>query len=321
MCLQCYQLVVDRRDKGFAHGSQGGIHLNDQRVLHTALRYQIVALQQLVVVVIDLRCNVRIVYTRICRKQLETVSLARQVVADIPCHVSLVVQRLNGGICFAGLCHVHIGGCLHIGQQVLALVGRNIVIHIAQLAFYHTESLIDEHAGTDGYLVLVLHPVLIIDGYEGIQHLLGTLDADILEGEGDDVGLLIVLRHSQSGRGGTYSSLDRGAHYLNFRFLSLPVMGSGRNCYLAKRALDGVAQLAFHLSLDRFSVSSKIVEGVTAFLAQMKMESGRLVVGKVCECHRYRQLVTVDGAFVEASLHKIVHLQVKSCHHLTHQVR
>ena len=64
---------------------------------------------------------------------------------------------------------------------MFALIGRNVIVHIAQFVFYHSKAFVNEHGGADGNLVLVLHPVFVIDGYEGAQHVFCTLSGDIPE--------------------------------------------------------------------------------------------------------------------------------------------
>ena len=145
------------------------------------MRHEAVALQQFAVVLANLCGDARIVYAGIGGKQLGTVTLVRQVVAYIACHVDLVVQFLDGGIGLAGLRHVHTGGGLYIGQQMLALVGGDVIVHVTQFALDHTEAAVNELRGTNGYLVLVPHPVLVIDSYQGVQHVFRPLGGNILE--------------------------------------------------------------------------------------------------------------------------------------------
>ena len=91
----------------------------------------------------------------------------------------------DAGIGLAGLRQIQTGGRLHIRQQILAFISRDILIHAPQLPLNHTQTIIDKHGGTDGDLVLVFYPILIIDGYQGIQYVFRTPHTDILNREVD----------------------------------------------------------------------------------------------------------------------------------------
>ena len=123
-----------------------------------------------------------------------------QIVLYVSGHICLVVQFTNCGIGFIGLSHIHICRRLYIRQQMLTFERRYIIIHIAKLTLYHTQTLIDEHGGTDRYLILVPYPVLIVNGYKGIEHIFRPLGGHILKRQRDDIGLLIVLGYIQASR-------------------------------------------------------------------------------------------------------------------------
>ena len=123
-----------------------------------------------------------------------------QIVLYVSGHICLVVQFTNCSIGFIGLSHIHICRRLYIRQQMLTFERRYIIIHIAKLTLNHTQTLIDEHGGTDRYLILVPYPVFIVNGYKGIEHIFRPLGGHILERQRDDIGLLIVLGYIQASR-------------------------------------------------------------------------------------------------------------------------
>ena len=88
------------------------------------------------------------------------------------------VQQLI--VSLVGLRHVHVAGSLHVWYQVCALVRRYVVVHIAQLILYHRQTFVYELRCAYGYLVLILYPVLVVNGYQCVQEILRTLVVHIL---------------------------------------------------------------------------------------------------------------------------------------------
>lgn len=150
--------------------------------------HQAISFQQPSIVFIQLCGKACIFNAGIGRKQLVFVSFIGQIIPDISGHISLVVQFTNCSIGFIGLSHIHTCRRLYIRQQMLTLEGRYIIIHIAEFPLNHTQTLIDEHGGTDRYLILVPYPVLIVNGYKGIEHIFRPLGGHILERQRDDIG-------------------------------------------------------------------------------------------------------------------------------------
>ena len=105
-----------------AHVFKRLIHVNNQRIFLAAICHQVVATQLRGIVIGNLLLDTGAFNARICREQLVFTSGVGEVVADIPCHRQLRVQGKDLRIGFTALCHVHAGSCLHIGQEMLALV-------------------------------------------------------------------------------------------------------------------------------------------------------------------------------------------------------
>ncbi len=109
-----------------------------------------------------------------------------QLSADVLGGGELVVQCRQFLFVFSGLCHVEAGGCLHIGQQMFALVVGDVFVHVSQLVLYHVQTVADELRGADGNLVLVLNPVLIINLDQGVQYVFRFPGGGIVDAEVDD---------------------------------------------------------------------------------------------------------------------------------------
>lgn len=185
-------MVVDGSDDRPAHGLQRLVHVHHEGVGLAAVGREVVALELEAVVVGYLPLYARALYARIGGQQLVLGSVAHEVVAHIARHRELGAEFEYPGAGLAALGHVHAGRGLHVGKQVLALVGRDVLVHAAELTLYHREPLVDEHRGAHGYLVLVLDPVLVVDGYQRVQHVLGPLGAHVVERETDYSRLVIT---------------------------------------------------------------------------------------------------------------------------------
>ncbi|CDB10186.1 unknown [Bacteroides sp. CAG:633] len=156
------------------------VHVDYQRVGLATVGYQIVAAQLQGVVLGNLLLDAGVLDAGVGGKQLVAAGSTGEVAADVAGHGQLGVQGLDLGIGFAALGHVHAGGSLYVGQQVLALVGGDVFVDIAQFALDDAQTFVDEHGGADGNLVLVFHPVFVVDGDQRVEHVFGTLGADIL---------------------------------------------------------------------------------------------------------------------------------------------
>ena len=113
-------------------------------------------------------------------------------VADEAGHGQLVVERVDLDVGLVGVGHVHAGGGFDVRDEVAALERGDVAVDVPQLMLDDIEALIDELGGADGNLVLVFHPVLVVDGDDGVEDVLSTLRIDIVIGEVDDRRLLFV---------------------------------------------------------------------------------------------------------------------------------
>ena len=82
---------------------------------------------------------------------------------------------------------------------MLALVTGDVLVHIAQFTFNHAQTVTDELRGTDGNLVLVLDPLLIIYLDQRIQDIFRLWDGYVINAEIDDSGILVTQIRTQSG--------------------------------------------------------------------------------------------------------------------------
>ena len=166
--------IVERVDNGAPQIVQGNIEVADQRVLLTGVGDQVVTFQQLLVVRGYLCLHSGIADAGAGGQQLLGMGGIGDIVADITYHIELVVEHLTllvgSTLLSHGLsCYRH-----DIGHGIGTLVSGNVLIHIAQLLLYDSQTLLDELIGGDANLVAVFDPVLVVDIDDGLEDVLST---------------------------------------------------------------------------------------------------------------------------------------------------
>ena len=254
--------VVHGADDVGAHPVEGVVGVDDERVGRAGIRQQLVALEDLGVVGGDLRLEARAVDARIGGQQTAGIVVGGQVVADVAGHRQLVGQLLLLRVQGAVLAHIEARGGVDVGHELFALVGGDVAVHAGQLVLDHGEALVDEDRGAVGDLVLVFDPVLVIDGDQGVEDVLGALDVGVLQGEGDDVGAVAgVVADGQAlaevrGRG-----LDAAARDVEELGEVAVVGGRGEDADGAGGCGDSLAEQAFGRgALDLLAVEDEVGE-------------------------------------------------------------
>ena len=153
--------------------------------------------------------------TCIGRQQLVFRQLANQHILNVISDGNLVVDFQYTLGSSSVLRQVDVRHRFDIGKQVLALVVRNVAIHIAQFLFYQVQALIDKHGSTHHDLVLVLKPVVVVDGNQHIDEIVGSLLGDVLNNEGHDVGVFVGQANTQSGTETACSAFETEMLYMD----------------------------------------------------------------------------------------------------------
>lgn len=320
---QCRDQVVDRTDDAAPHGAEGLVHVDHQGVPLAAVGHQVVALELQAVVFRNLALDVGALQPRIGRQQLVAAGGGGEVVADVAGHGELGVQGQDLRLGLAALRHVELRGRLHVGQQVLAFESRNVFIHMSQFAFDHAQAVVDKQGSTDRNLVLVLDPVLVIHGNQGIQHLLRPLDAGIPEAQVDYGGLLVVQGHAQSRGVAGNRRIHRRSGYRQRLGRLLPgeaVLARADN-HLAQGGHKGIIQRPHHGAVQRLAIAGKLRQLHALRTDGLHHERGGFVVGQPGKGDRQGQVPPVADPGVETALSGIVHVQVQALHHVVHDGR
>ena len=304
------------------HRGQSLVEILHEHVLLAGVRHKVVPLQDLGVVLGDAVLDRLAAQSHVGGKRLVAVVLLADVVLDVARHVELVAHVLELLVQHRALLHVHRRCGTHVRDHVLRLVGGDVGVHARQLALDHPETVVDEHRSGVRYLVLVTHPVLVIDGDQGVKDVLGTLGGHVLDRERDDVGVLVGevhlesvqvrLRHAALAR---LSDVDRLFHRLPGVVLRL------LNDDPSDRSLERVAVVSHdRLAADLLVLMDEVIQGDSpAVLADG--ESGSHVLIHIEQVGGDRQRRAVEHVPVEGAVHRVAHVQAKPGHHLAHDVR
>ena len=318
LCVQGLDMVVHGTDYRPAHGLQRLVHVHYEGVGLAAVGHEIVALELQPVVLCYLLLDGRTLNPRVRGKQLVLAGVACKVVAHIARHrePSAELEYLGAGL--AALGHVHARRSLHVGQQVLALVGRYVLVNAAELLLYHRETVVYEHRGAHGDLVLVLYPVFVVDGYQRVQHVLGPLGADILDGEVDYRGLVVVEPHRK-----LLAICFRNRLHAAFRhiyLLSVDAFSAGSEVhpYPACGSVGFGSRPRAHADMLLLSVVDEVLEQQRAVISGTYRERHALVVTEVCEADLVGPVLPVEHLAVEASLGAVAYIQSEPLHDIHH---
>ena len=142
--IECGDLVIDASDEVVAHLGQLLVEVEHHRVVHTRVGYQAIALQLLGIVGADQILDCTVLHTAVGGQQLVLVGITAHILAQILGHIQLVAELYGLLRSLVGLCHVHLVGGLHVGDEVLRLILRDVSIYITQLLFDDCQTIVDE---------------------------------------------------------------------------------------------------------------------------------------------------------------------------------
>ena len=147
-----------------------------------------------------------------------------QVILDVRGQSELCLQFECLAVGASALGEISAGCIVDVQYAVVALVGLQFALHSSQFAADDDETLVDELSGVDSHLVLVANGILVVDGDEHVEHILGACRGSILEGEGEDAGLVLFLTYAQIGQ--IIRGYGRDGQLEDLYLLAHPVLGA-----------------------------------------------------------------------------------------------
>ena len=313
-------IVVDTLHDAVAQGGEVLVVVGYQWVLLAGVSHEVVAFQLLLVVLGDLLFDARALYAAVAGQELVLAHLAGEVVADVLRHgeARLDVEYLLVGL--GAALHILLCGGLHVGEQVAALVGGDAAVHVAQLALYHAQTVGDEVVGGDAHLVLVVQPVLAVDGDDGVEHVLGTLDDHVLVGEVDDGALLLADGGGERRLDGAGHGVEAGAAHMEHGSLAATHEGRVGVGHAHLHIAQGRAHMGVELACDVLVA----LHGVALAVGAPEVADDELVVAHEIEVHLCAlrvvhaeeldgdgQALAVERNGVEGSVYGVAHLEVQ----------
>ena len=212
---------------------------------------------------------------------------------------------------FLRLLHVEVGGRGDVGEQVGALVRRDVGVYVAEFAFEHAEAVRDEVGGGAGNLVLVVDPAFLIYVNDGGDDVFGALGVDIAVGDGDERTLVVDESGADAG-------LDDGRHHVVGAVFDVEGLSAfGEECLEAGLGHDadfthGGVDDGVVLSLDG-GFLFLVVEGEAAHFegvpVEMEGELSVVLSGEAVEDDLHGELFAVEGDAVEASVGFVADIQ------------
>ena len=317
LCVEGIDLILHRSGDGYPHSGEALVEVLHQRVARRTVKGQAVALEELLVVVGYLLLDGGVADARVGRQELIGILLVGDEAVYVAGYVELVAQIDQHGVGAAGLLHIYLRGSRHIGNEVVALVGGDGVVHAAQLLLDDIEALVNEVGSADGYLVLVLDPALIVDIDKGIEEVLGPLCGDVLIGEIDDGGLL-VLEHSVETVAVVLHGGDHGAA-VNLQLDRLAALVIALHQHAAERSGDKLVQVALVVGFSRrLAVVFAVAERHFAGGVHLELEAAVVGIAQPHDRHPHRQVLAVESLVVECAALEIVHIQMQAADSLEH---
>ena len=313
-------IVVDTLHDAVAQGGEVLVVVGYQWVLLAGVRHEVVALQLLLVVLGYLLFDARALYAAVAGQELVLAHLAGEVVADVLRHGEVGVDVEDLLVCLGAALHILLCGGLHVGEQVAALVGGDAAVHVAQLTLYHAQTVGDEVGGGDGHLVLVVHPVLAVDGDDGVEHVLCALGDDVLVGEVDDGALLLADGGGEGCLDGAGHGVEAGAAHMEHGSLAAAHEGCVGVGHGYLDIAQGRAHMGVELARDVLVAHHEVALAVGA----LEVTDNKLVVAHEVEVHLCAlhvvhaeeldgdgQVLAVECHGVEGSVYGVAHLEVQ----------
>ncbi len=181
----------ERGDDRTAHGGQQVVEVLNHGAVHRAVFEQLFAAQDRVVVLADLRRDRIVGDRRHDGDQTARVVRVGEVGADELRHADLVLDRDTFGPVARTLGDAAGRFRRDVDHAVALFDVLDAAVHLAQLAADHLESVLDEVGRRARDAALVLDGVLVVDGDERVDHVLGALRHRVVHRDGDDRGLFV----------------------------------------------------------------------------------------------------------------------------------
>ena len=313
--------VIHRTDDGLLHRDQRIVQVLHHRVLATAVADQLVAFQQHLVELPDLRLDVHIRYARVRRDQVRTLAGVRQVVLDVFRQAQLVLQTQSLLAILAGGLQVHARLGRDIRQLVFPLVRLDIRIHIPQFFLDHDQTVVDEVGSVHHDLVLVVDRIRVVDGDQRVDHILRTRDGDILKRQVDDRRRLVRQSSLQASLEAERHILQRRFRHLHDRIEILVAVIKRRNHHHpADRRRDRVVQRHLHRLAVRHLLSAEGESGQYHLLSgdRNRLQRKSLCLFRIRERELYGRL-GVQFHRPQPVFYRVAHIQMQVTRHFGHQ--
>ena len=316
--IQAHYHIVHGPDDRLLHRPEGIVYLLHDRVLLAAVLYEFVAAELGSIVLRDLGLDIHVGDTGIGRNQVHLLRRVGEIILDILRETQLGIELEDTGIVFLGLAHVHSGCRAEVHYLVRLLEGLQVGLHSAELPLDDDETLVDELRGVDGHLVLVVDSLLVVHRYEHIQHIFSTFRRSVLQGQGQDGSLVLLLADTEIAENGCHHRRHRNLGDVYFRILP----------FRREIVRPGHEDLA---AADRHSVIYRHGHFPALVLSVYRAENhmGRILRGEGERAISARQCIReghghrgtgVELLHPEAGLHLVGDIRMKPRNHLTHKL-
>ena len=175
--------------------------------------------------------------------------------------------------------------------------------------------------GGDGHLVLVLEPVLAVNGDDGADDILGTLREHILIGKIDDGGFLLAQAGSERTLDAVGHRIDVAAGYVEHRSITiLYKLGIRRSLIYLDLSQWGVDDLSESAGNLIAVIYRKIITGnalepaddVRAIALELELEAAALIIGEADEIYGYGEIAAIERLLVEGTVDGIIYIEPES---------
>ena len=259
--------------------------------------------------------------------EVAVVGAVVEVVVEELRHVELCFDGEALLACRAGFVHHELGRLLEVNELVALLEVGQLVLHAAQLGGNDADALVDELRRVLCHAVLVLHHVFLVGIVERVEHVVGALFVLFLDGEDNEGGFLVILRHGHLRLEDIGGNGHGHAAHLDHLVFPACVALAADDDELAVGSLHGLSELCLlvgeivafevreageqHLRVGKFfhlKVEHHALHALGLFLRE-----------GVLEDYLEGALVAVEGHFVEVLLCHVVHVQTKFLHDAHHE--
>ena len=317
---RAYQ-VVERQQNSLPHRTQRLVQILDQGVVGTTVGHQTVALQLQGIELGNLIFDAPAFHPRIDRQQLVRRYHVHQIIADIPRYVKLVAQHLYVAFRLGRLGHVHARRGLHVGQQVFALVRRYILINVAQFLLDNLQAFVYQQRCAGRNSVFLANPIVVIHGYQGIQHVFRPLGGHIADGKVDNRGFFIAQTHRKRSRITTRHAVKARLGHHDGEGVFPPVIPRGLHYHRPHGRCHRVAQArrASRLAGQFLAACRESRQFDPAVGQQADGKPGLRIVAQTRKRHAHRQGIAIKHHLVQAAFHRIINVEVQPLHHILHE--